>query len=173
MRGSTQTYTFLSHALTSVPTSQVVVATQSNTLEMFTVTETASERTLAVEMPGHRSAVRAVALSKDDTVLVSASSGALINNLFSSVCASDVRQVVLSLSRLHRTHTVTDEAKVWNVATQRCIRTVPTGYGLSVAVVPGGRHALVGTKSGLVQIVDIAAATVLEDIPAHKGSWRE
>lgn len=61
----------------------------------------------AVELPGHRSGIRAMAISNDDKMLVTCSSASV---------------------------------KVWNIATRSCIRTMPSGYGLCVAFVPGNRH---------------------------------
>ena len=35
---------------------------------------------------------------------------------------------------------------------------------------PGNRHAIVGTKDGAIQILDIAASAVLETLEAHEGA---
>ena len=35
---------------------------------------------------------------------------------------------------------------------------------------PGNRHAIVGTKDGAIQILDIAASAVLETLKAHEGA---
>lgn len=42
-------------------------------------------------------------------------------------------------------------------------------YALCVTVVPGDRHALVGTRSGRLQLFDIVSAELLEDIQAHQA----
>ena len=60
-----------------------------------------------VHLPGHRSDIRAVALSSDDELLLSTS---------------------------HH------DAKVWNLRSQECIRTIPTGYGLCGMFLPGDRQ---------------------------------
>lgn len=38
----------------------------------------------------------------------------------------------------------------------------------TLLVVPGDRHALVGTRSGHLQLIDFASSTMLEDILAHE-----
>lgn len=48
-----------------------------------------------------------------------------------------------------------------------CLRTVKTGYALSVTFIPGDRHVLVGCKDGRLLIIDISAGDILEEIPAH------
>lgn len=35
---------------------------------------------------------------------------------------------------------------------------------------PGNKHAIVGTKDGAIQILDIAASAVLETLNAHDGA---
>lgn len=42
--------------------------------------------------------------------------------------------------------------------------------GLSAMFAPGNRHAIVGTKDGAIQILDIAASAVLETLEAHEGA---
>ncbi|XP_049851642.1 WD repeat-containing protein 3-like [Schistocerca gregaria] len=59
--------------------------------------------------------------------------------------------------------------KVWNTRTTSCIRTVQSGYGLSLAMVPGDRHLLVGTRTGHLEVFDLQSAQMLERVPAHTG----
>lgn len=42
--------------------------------------------------------------------------------------------------------------------------------GLCAMFAPGNRHAIVGTKDGAIQILDIAASAVLETLEAHDGA---
>ena len=51
-----------------------------------------------------------------------------------------------------------------------CLRTIPCGYGLCCVFAPGARYALVGTKAGTVDIVDVAAAQLSRSLTAHSGS---
>ncbi len=52
---------------------------------------------------------------------------------------------------------------------QTCLRTIPTGYVLSSFFVPGDRQAVVGTKSGSLQILDVSSSQMLEEIPGAHG----
>jgi U3 small nucleolar RNA-associated protein 12 len=94
-------------------------------------------RAYSVELPGHRTDVRSLALCSDDKMLASASSGSL---------------------------------KIWNVKTGTCLRTLECGYALCCSFLPGDRIAIVGTKSGELELFDIASSTLLESIPAHDGA---
>ena len=51
-----------------------------------------------------------------------------------------------------------------------CLRTVPCGYGLCCVFAPGARYALVGTKTGGVDFVDVAAAQLSRSLAAHAGA---
>lgn len=58
--------------------------------------------------------------------------------------------------------------KVWNRGDTQATLTVPCGPVTTLLVVPGDRHALVGTRSGHLQLIEFASATLLEDILAHE-----
>ncbi|KAI9720461.1 MAG: hypothetical protein M1812_002967 [Candelaria pacifica] len=102
---------------------QLLTATTNNQLEVYSIPtrekgkKTKSDeppdynRTFAVEMPGHRTDIRAIALSSDDRMLASTSSGSL---------------------------------KIWNV--------------------------VVGTKSGSLELFDIASSSQLDTVSAHSGA---
>lgn len=94
-------------------------------------------RSLSVELPGHRTDIRALSLSSDDKMLASASNGLL---------------------------------KIWNIKTQTCIRTFECGYSLCCAFLPGDKVVVVGTKSGELQLFDVASATLLDSVEAHEGA---
>lgn len=128
---------------------QFVTATTNNQLEVYTIPikevnkkKIAEEmpdylRSLAVELPGHRADVRALALSSDDRMLASASNGGL---------------------------------KIWNVRTGSCIRTFECGYALCCAYLPGDKIVVIGTKSGELELFDIASAAKLDTVAAHEGA---
>lgn len=64
-------------------------------------------------------------------------------------------------------------AQVWSAESGACLRTVETaGHGLCALFAPGGRHAVVGTKEGAIDILDVGAATVVETLPAHTSAVR-
>ena len=62
------------------------------------------------------------------------------------------------------------QAKIWNPRTATCLRTIDTGYGLCAVFVPGNRHAIVGTKAGTLDILDIGACECIESKAAHSGA---
>lgn len=128
---------------------QLLISTTNNQLEVYSVNtaETAQKsesnkssdysRILAVELPGHRADIRALALSSDDRMLATASNGGL---------------------------------KIWNVRTRACIRTFECGYALCCAFLPGDKIVVVGTKSGELELFDVASAALLDTVKAHEGA---
>ncbi|KAJ3366149.1 hypothetical protein GGF32_006598 [Allomyces javanicus] len=82
----------------------------------------------------------------------------------------DIRAVTLSQDDELAASAGTNLVKVWNVRTGTCIRSMESGYSLSVAFVPGGKYLLVGTKSGQLQIFSIATSSLVETIDAHEGA---
>ena len=104
---------------------RLVLSLASNMLEVwdFQRDETPS-RTFVVDGAGHRSDVRAIAVSSDDAMCLSTSNSGV---------------------------------KVWNPRTGACLRTIEAGYGLSTVFAPGNRHAVVATKEGRLEVVDINA----------------
>lgn len=89
-----------------------------------------------LDQGGHRSDVRALALSNDDQQLLSVS-----NNC----------------------------AKVWNPASGACLGTLESGYGLCALFAPGNRHAVVGTKEGTLEVLDLGACSRSAVEGAHEG----
>ena len=62
---------------------------------------------------------------------------------------------------------------MWSAESGACLRTVETaGHGLCALFAPGGRHAVMGTKEGAIDILDVGAATVVETLPAHTSAVR-
>jgi U3 small nucleolar RNA-associated protein 12 len=125
---------------------QLLVGTNNNLLDVYEIPTTNKSksdevpdynRTLSVELSGHRNDIRALALSSDDRMLASASKGGL---------------------------------KIWNVKTQNCLRTLECGEALCCAFLPGDKIVVVGTKTGDIEIYDIAASTLLDKISAHEGA---
>lgn len=128
------------------PAARVLVSLQNNMLETYEVdvasgsaaAPVAGKRGTTLALPGHRSAVRACALSSDDRLLLTTSKG---------------------------------QAKVWNAASRRCVRTMDSGFGLCCAFCPGDRFAVVGNKDGSLQLFDIASGDCLEQHDeAHDGA---
>ncbi|KAJ9669232.1 beta transducin [Coniosporium apollinis] len=128
---------------------QLLTATSNNLLDVYNIptkertkkakTDEAPEyaRTFSVDLPGHRTDIRAIALSSDDRMVATASSGAL---------------------------------KIWNVRTQSCLRTLECGYALCCSFLPGDKIVVVGTKSGELELFDIASSALIDRVQAHEGA---
>eukprot|EP00892_Ulva_mutabilis_P003716 jgi/Ulvmu1/1716/UM116_0030.1 len=92
-----------------------------------------------ISLPGNRSDVRALALAKDDTHIISCGNGG---------------------------------TKVWDATSGDCLNSIPGSYGLSVMFAPGGKFAVVGCKSGKLDLISLGAAEVARQIDAHtKQVW--
>ncbi|GAB4833568.1 Dip2/Utp12 protein [Ancistrocladus abbreviatus] len=118
----------------------LALSLNNNSLEIYSIESNAAKQTLAIELLGHRSDVRSLTLSSDNTLLMSTSHNAV---------------------------------KIWNPSTCSCLRTIDSGYGLCgmfVPVVPNNRYALVGTKEGTIEIIDVSSGTCVEVVEAHGGS---
>ncbi|KAI9784131.1 MAG: hypothetical protein M1839_002635 [Geoglossum umbratile] len=128
---------------------QLLTSATNNQLEVYDIPTKAKgkqkkdkepldySRTFSVDMPGHRMDVRSLALSSDDKMLASASSGSL---------------------------------KIWNVKTRNCIRTFDCGYALCCSFLPGDKIVVVGTKSGGLELFDVASSVMIETVQAHEGA---
>ncbi|KAL6715739.1 beta transducin [Lecanora helva] len=127
---------------------QLIAATTNNRLELYKVNISSHDKTsksdippeygrsFSIDLPGHGSDVRSLALSSDDRMLASASNGAL---------------------------------KIWNIRTQTCIRTLDCGYALCTAFLPGDKVVIVGTRTGELEIFDIASSALIDTVKAHEG----
>lgn len=61
--------------------------------------------------------------------------------------------------------------KIWNVKTKMCLRTFECGYALTCKFLPGGVLVIVGTRSGQLQLFDLASSSVIENIEdAHDAA---
>ncbi|KAF5747856.1 WD repeat-containing protein 3 [Tripterygium wilfordii] len=117
----------------------LALSLNNNSLEIYSIENNATTKTVAIELQGHRSDVRSVTLSTDNTLLMSTSHNAV---------------------------------KFWNPSTGSCLRTVDSGYGLCGLILPHNKYALVGTKAGAIEIIDIGSGTCTEKMEAHGGSLR-
>ncbi|KAJ7972325.1 WD repeat-containing protein 3 [Quillaja saponaria] len=117
----------------------LALSLNNNLLEIYSIESNADSKTLAIELHGHRSDVRSVTLSSDNSLLMSTSHNAV---------------------------------KIWNPSTGSCLRTIDSGYGLCGLIVPHNKYALVGTKGGSIEIIDIGSGTCLEVVEAHGGPVR-
>ncbi|CAG8547930.1 5569_t:CDS:10, partial [Racocetra fulgida] len=126
---------------------EILVSLTNNTLELYTMglpmkkkekfLETAEPSKLySVDLPGHRSDIRTLALSSDNELLCSASRSNL---------------------------------KIWNMRTTSCLQTIDCGYALCSSFLPSDRNVIIGTKSGDLELFDLASSSQTESIKAHDG----
>lgn len=120
---------------------KAVVALRNNAVDMYALSASDKSVTAAVmesiRYGGHRSDVRTLSFSSDNTAVLSASG---------------------------------ESVKIWSRSSQQCIRNMECDYALCSTFLPGDRHCIVGTKTGKLQLFDIGAAVLLDDIEAHEGS---
>ncbi|TNN51301.1 WD repeat-containing protein 3 [Liparis tanakae] len=83
---------------------------------------------------------------------------------------TDVRTLSFSSDNLAVLSASGDTAKVWNRSTLQVVRTMACEYALCSLFVPGDRQIILGTKSGKLQIFELASGSLLETVDAHKGS---
>ncbi|XP_076947106.1 uncharacterized protein LOC143618941 [Bidens hawaiensis] len=83
---------------------------------------------------------------------------------------SDVRSVTLSSDSTLLMSTSHNAVKIWNPSTGSCLRTIDSGYGLCSLFVPGNKYAVIGTKSGNLEIIDVRSGISVEVVKAHTGS---
>lgn len=114
----------------------IALSLNNNMLEIYSIGNDATAKTLALELQGHRSDVRSVTLSSDNTLLMSTSHNSV---------------------------------KIWNPSTGSCLRTIDSGYGLCGLITPYNKYAIVGTKGGTMEIIDIGSGTCIEAMEAHGG----
>jgi U3 small nucleolar RNA-associated protein 12 len=83
---------------------------------------------------------------------------------------ADIRAVALSSDDRMLASASNGGLKIWNVKTRSCIRTFECGYALCVAFLPGDKIVVVGTKSGELELFDVASAAMLDTVKAHEGA---
>lgn len=81
---------------------------------------------------------------------------------------SEVRTVTFSSDNLALVTGSGDSVKLWNRSSSACLRTVSTGYVLSLCMVPGDRHVIAGLKDGKLLIIDLNTSDILEEIAGHE-----
>lgn len=83
---------------------------------------------------------------------------------------SDIRTVALASDDSMLLSGSNNEVKIWNPRSGACLRTIEAGYGLCALFAPGNRHAVVGTKSGSLDLLDVAASSMVQSVAAHAGA---
>ena len=148
---------------------EVMVATTNNQVEMYSViTHRAQQqkaaaskeapeynRSLALDIPGHRTDIRTLALSSDDRMLASASAGQLkIWNLKTRSCLRtlDCGQALCSTflpgDRIVLLGTKSGDLEMYDISTSTLIETIPAHEGQAIwtlALAPDGRSVVTGS----------------------------
>lgn len=83
---------------------------------------------------------------------------------------SDIRTVALASDDSMLLSGSNSEVKIWNPRSGACLRTIEAGYGLCALFAPGNRHAVVGTKTGSLDLIDVAASSMVQSLPGHSGA---
>uniref|UniRef100_A0A671RRF1 WD repeat-containing protein 3-like n=1 Tax=Sinocyclocheilus anshuiensis TaxID=1608454 RepID=A0A671RRF1_9TELE len=83
---------------------------------------------------------------------------------------TDVRTLAFSSDNIAILSASGETVKVWNRSTLQVIRTMGCEYALCSLFVPGDRQIILGTKSGKIQIFDLASGSLLEMTDAHDGA---
>ncbi|XP_036416774.1 WD repeat-containing protein 3 [Colossoma macropomum] len=83
---------------------------------------------------------------------------------------TDVRTLTFSSDNIAVLSASGETVKVWNRSTLQVIRTMACEYALCSLFVPGDRQIIIGTKSGKIQIFDLASGSLLETTEAHDGA---
>jgi U3 small nucleolar RNA-associated protein 12 len=83
---------------------------------------------------------------------------------------ADVRSLALSSDDRMLASASNGSLKIWNVRTRSCIRTFECGYALCCSFLPGDKIVVVGTKSGELELFDVASAAMLDTVNGHEGA---
>ncbi|KAM6970210.1 WD repeat-containing protein 3 [Aplochiton taeniatus] len=83
---------------------------------------------------------------------------------------TDARTLAFSSDNIAVLSASGETVKVWNRSTLQVIRTMACEYALCSLFVPGDRQIILGTKSGKLQIFDLASGSLMETIDAHNGA---
>ncbi|CAJ1453167.1 unnamed protein product [Effrenium voratum] len=127
----------------SAKRSSVLLGLTNNSLELVRITAKEDGQTVdleasaALELAGHRTGVRALAVAHDDSMFMSTSS---------------------------------ESVKIWSSSTGRCVRTMPSGYGLCALFLAGNEHVLIGTKEGKLELFDVQIGELAQSVEAHSGA---
>ncbi|KAK4954519.1 beta transducin [Elasticomyces elasticus] len=148
---------------------ELLVATTNNQLEMFTVTTHRAQlkasskdtpapeynRSLGLDIPGHRTDIRTLALSSDDRMLASASAGQLkIWNLRTRSCLRTLEcgqalcSTFLPGDRIVLLGTKAGDLELYDISTSTQLETIPAHNGQAIwamALQPDGKGVVTGS----------------------------
>jgi U3 small nucleolar RNA-associated protein 12 len=164
---------------------QLLAATTNNQVEAYSVAmhnkksksedELDYNRTLAVDMPGHRTDIRSVALSSDDRMLASASNGSLKiwnvktqNPLRTLECGYALCSAFLPGDKIVVVGNKDGELEVFDIASSTLLDTIKAHEGpvWSLQVHPDGKSLVSGSADKSAKFWDFKV--VQEEIPGAK-----
>ncbi|KAL3493017.1 hypothetical protein BJX62DRAFT_201932 [Aspergillus germanicus] len=164
---------------------QLLAATTNNQVEAYSVAmhnkknkdedELDYTRTLAVDMPGHRTDIRSVALSSDDRMLASASNGSLKiwnvktqNPLRTLECGYALCSAFLPGDKIVVVGNKDGELEVFDIASSTLLDTIKAHEGpvWSLQVHPDGKSLVSGSADKSAKFWDFKV--VQEEIPGTK-----
>ncbi|KAI8055175.1 WD40-repeat-containing domain protein [Syncephalis plumigaleata] len=129
-----------------VTTSQILVSLNNNMLEVYSVPYPSKDKTVPTPTP---------------------------SKLFTTDMQghrSDIRTLSLSSDDDLLCSASNNMLKIWNIHSGSCIRSMDCGYALCSLFLPNNKHVLIGTKTGQLELYDIASSTLLTSIEAHEGA---
>ena len=160
-------------------TEELTVALQDEVLRIKSVQASAKVKAIDVYLSA-KGDLRILALLRGnsfeihevDTVVSSKKDATKVATISIPGHRTDVRALCFSSDKIALASASGESLKIWNRSSQNCIRTMPCDYALAILFAPGDRNVIVATKTGKLQIFDIAAGRLLEEIPAHEGeTW--
>ncbi|KAF2151982.1 WD40 repeat-like protein [Myriangium duriaei CBS 260.36] len=83
---------------------------------------------------------------------------------------ADIRALAISSDDRMLASASAGQLKIWNVKTQTCLRTLECGQSLCCTFLPGDKIVLLGTKTGELELYDIASSTLIDKFEAHTGA---
>jgi len=125
--------------------SQLFFALSNNAIEVYNIPKYTkskenppeSARLYSLDLPGHRTDVRTLSLSSDDTLLASASNGMLRQRIVGDVTNK----------------TLLGSLKIWNTRTTSCIRTLECGHSVCSTFIPGDQYVRSARFSSLLPYI--------------------
>ncbi|KAH8815062.1 WD40-repeat-containing domain protein [Xylogone sp. PMI_703] len=130
-------------------TIQVLVATTNNQLEVYSVPTKGSSKKPTTEPQPDYSRIISVDMPGH---------------------RADIRTLALSSDDRMLASASNGGLKIWNIRTGSCIRTFECGYALCCAFLPGDKIVVAGTKSGELELFDVASAALIETVKAHESA---
>lgn len=127
---------------------ELLVSTTNNQLEIYKVPMKESSKTKSDDMPEY---TRTFSVDQPGH-------------------RADIRALALSSDDRMLASASNGSLKIWNVKTRSCIRTFECGYALCCSFLPGDKIVVVGTKTGELELFDVASASMLDTVKAHDGA---